>query len=109
MVPVGHPLSSVKNEFNAILFTGSTNDTLEFYGKGAGSIPTATAIVSDLVSILENRAYIDYKNENKLNVNKSMTNNATYYVVDRADEISIKTDITDEELQASKFYARVLK
>ena len=109
MVPVGHPLSSVKNEFNAILFTGSTNDTLEFYGKGAGSIPTATAIVSDLVSILENRAYIDYKNENKLNVNKSLTNKATYYVVDRADKVSIKTDMTNEELQASKFYARVLK
>lgn len=108
MVPQGHPLSSVKNEFNAIIFTGSTNDTLEFYGKGAGSIPTATAIVSDVVAILENRSYIEYKNENKLNVNKSKENKNTYYVVDRADNISLSSGLTDEELQSSKFYARVL-
>ena len=44
-----------------------------------------------------------------INVNKSLTNKATYYVVDRADKVSIKTDMTNEELQASKFYARVLK
>ena len=60
MVKNNHPFSSIKYEFNAILYTGSTNDNLMFYGKGAGSIPTATAIVSDLVSILENRAYIDF-------------------------------------------------
>ncbi len=107
MVPNGHPLSAVKNEFNAILFTGSTNDTLEFYGKGAGSIPTATAIVSDLVSVLENRAYIDYRNENKLIVNQNK-NKATYYVIDKDNKVSIRMDMTDEELQASKFYARVL-
>lgn len=107
MVPVGHPLSSVKNEFNAILFTGSTNDTLEFYGKGAGSIPTATAIVSDLVSILENRAYIDYRNENKLIVNQNK-NKATYYVIDNDDKVSIRMDMSNEELKTSKFYARVL-
>jgi hypothetical protein len=104
MVPVGHPLSSVKNEFNAILFTGSTNDTLEFYGKGAGSIPTATAIVSDLVSILENRAYIDYKNENKLNVNKSMTNNATYYVVDK-----IKNEEHSKKKTYDSFYKLLME
>ncbi len=108
MVPVGHPLSAVKNEFNAIMFTGSTNDTLGFYGKGAGSIPTATAIVSDLVSILENRAYIDYKNENKLLVNKKQFNQATYYVIDKENKVSIRMDMADEELLESKFYARIL-
>ncbi len=108
MVPYGHPLSAVKNEFNAILFTGSTNDTLEFYGKGAGSIPTATAIVSDLVSILENRAYIDYKNENKLVVNKKPNASAKYYVIDNLDKVSIRMDMTDEELHNAKFYARIL-
>ena len=108
MVPIGHPLSAVKNEFNAVLFTGSTNGTLEFYGKGAGSIPTATAIVSDLVSIIENRSYIDYKNENKLIVNENKVNKGTYFVVDRTDKISIEANLTDEQLQAAKFYARLL-
>ena len=108
MVPLGHPLSAVKNEFNAILFTGSTNDTLEFYGKGAGSIPTATAIVSDLVSILENRAYIDYKNINNLVVNKKHSDSRTFYVIDQENKVSIRMDMTDEELKASKFYARII-
>ena len=108
MVPLGHPLSSVKNEFNAIIFTGSTNDTLEFYGKGAGSIPTATAIVSDVVAILENRSYVEFKNENKLIINANKTNNNTYYVVDRTDKVKIVDEITDAELQSTKFYARVI-
>ena len=108
MVPLGHPLSSVKNEFNAIIFTGSTNDTLEFYGKGAGSIPTATAIVSDVVAILENRSYVEFKNENKLIINANKVNKNTYYVVDRTDKVKILDEITDAELQSTKFYARVI-
>ena len=108
MVPVGHPLSAVKNEFNSIMFTGSTNDTLSFFGKGAGSIPTASAIIADLVAIKEGRGYIDYKNENKLTVNTNKVNNNMYYVVDQTNKPSIKTNLTDDQLQTYKFYARVL-
>lgn len=107
MVPVGHPLSSVKNEFNAIVFTGSTNDTLEFYGKGAGSIPTATAIISDLIAIVEKRSYIEFKNENKLIVNKKTVNHK-YYVVDSNNNASFKEGLSDTELMEYKFYARVI-
>lgn len=107
MVPVGHPLSSVKNEFNAIVFTGSTNDTLEFYGKGAGSIPTATAIISDLIAIVEKRSYVEFKNENKLIVNKKPVNHK-YYVVDSNNNASFKEGLSDTELMEYKFYARVI-
>lgn len=107
MVPVGHPLSSVKNEFNAIVFTGSTNDTLEFYGKGAGSIPTATAIISDLIAIVEKRSYVEFKNENKLIVNKKPVNHK-YYVVDSNNNSSFKEGLSDTELMEYKFYARVI-
>lgn len=109
MVPFGHPLSGVTNEFNAVLYTGSTNDTLLFYGKGAGSIPTATAIVSDLVSIIEGRAYIDYKNENNLIVNKNVKNKNTYYMVDSDNKVTIDSNVSDETLKGLKFYARILK
>ncbi len=107
MVKLNHPFASIKNEFNAVLYTGSTNGDLMFYGKGAGSIPTATAIVSDIVSILENRAYIEYKNERKLNVN-TIKNDYTFYIVNEKYEGEIKTSVSDEELQNAKFYARVL-
>lgn len=108
MVPLSHPFSSVKNEFNAVFFTGSTNGDLMFYGKGAGSIPTATAIVSDLVSILENRAYIDYKNINSLNVNKQANNNYEYYIFSPDGTYVSKVGPSDEELLAATFYARVI-
>ena len=108
MVKPNHPLASVKNEFNAVLFTGSTNSDLMFYGKGAGSIPTATAIVSDLVSILENRAYIGYKNINNLVVNKNVMTDYTYYIVNSNNTGEFKSRVSDEELQKAKFYARVL-
>ena len=108
MVKPNHPFAAVKNEFNAVLFTGSTNSDLMFYGKGAGSIPTATAIVSDLVSILENRAYIGYENKNELIVNKDQINDYTFYIVNTKNVGEFKTHVSDEELANAKFYARVL-
>ena len=108
MVPLNHPFASIKNEFNALLYTGSTNGDLMFYGKGAGSIPTATAIVSDLVSILENRAYIGYKNITKLTVNKSEVSPYTYYIFAEDGSYEVKEYVSNKELQEAKFYARVI-
>jgi len=51
LVPKRHPLASVDRNFNAIfLNTDMLGDSL-FYGKGAGSIPTASAVISDIVDI----------------------------------------------------------
>ena len=51
LVPKKHPLASVDKNFNAIfLNTDMLGDSL-FYGKGAGSVPTASAIISDIVDI----------------------------------------------------------
>ncbi len=49
-----HPLSSVKNEFNAVYVYGEAVGETMFYGPGAGSMPTATAIVSDVISAIKN-------------------------------------------------------
>ncbi len=49
LVPVNHPLAAVQNEFNAIFIEGEAVGELMFYGKGAGAMPTATAVVADLV------------------------------------------------------------
>lgn len=50
----GHPLASVKNEYNAVYVYGRAVGETMFYGPGAGSLPTATAIVSDLVAVVKN-------------------------------------------------------
>jgi len=51
LVPKRHPLASVDSNFNAIfLNTDMLGETL-FYGKGAGSVPTASAVISDIIDI----------------------------------------------------------
>lgn len=46
------PLASVNGVFNAILVRGRSLGDVMFYGAGAGSLPTASAIVADLVDII---------------------------------------------------------
>jgi len=50
-VPKDHPLASVNNEFNAIFVTGNAVDNLMFYGKGAGPLPTGSAVMGDVIEI----------------------------------------------------------
>ncbi|MCD6413475.1 MAG: homoserine dehydrogenase [Elusimicrobia bacterium] len=44
-----HPLASVNGEYNAVYLTGDATGDLMFYGKGAGSLPASSAVVSDIV------------------------------------------------------------
>ncbi len=54
LIPDHHPLASVNDEFNAVYVYGEAVGETMFYGPGAGSLPTATAIVSDLVAVMKN-------------------------------------------------------
>lgn len=51
LVSQSHPLASVNNEFNALFVKGDAVGELMFYGRGAGSMPTGSAVVGDIVSI----------------------------------------------------------
>ena len=64
-----HFFSNVNNEFNAVILETYPNDTLTFIGKGAGSLPTASAVVLDIVDIIEDRYINNYKNINKYKIN----------------------------------------
>jgi homoserine dehydrogenase len=55
MISKTHPLASVRNEYNAVMFDCDMTDPVLLYGKGAGSHPTASAVVSDLVQIAEEK------------------------------------------------------
>ncbi|MGG0186477.1 homoserine dehydrogenase [Bacillus rhizoplanae] len=54
LLPNAHPLASVQNEYNAVYVYGEAVGETMFYGPGAGSLPTATAVVSDLVAVMKN-------------------------------------------------------
>lgn len=54
LLPDHHPLAAVHNEYNAVYVYGEAVGETMFYGPGAGSMPTATSVVSDLVAVMKN-------------------------------------------------------
>ncbi len=69
MLDNNHFFNNVNNEFNAVILETHPNDTLTFIGKGAGSLPTASAIVLDIVDIIENNCLVCYENKNRYKIN----------------------------------------
>jgi homoserine dehydrogenase len=57
MVPVSHPLASVRDAHNAVFVEGNKVGQLMFYGRGAGGDPTAVSVVGDLVAVARNLAF----------------------------------------------------
>lgn len=49
-----HPLANVNGVFNAVYVYGEAVGETMFYGPGAGELPTATAVLSDLVTVVKN-------------------------------------------------------
>ena len=54
MVPVSHPLASVRESYNAVFIEGEAVENLMFYGRGAGGFPTASAVLGDLIDASAN-------------------------------------------------------
>ena len=59
-VTLGDPMSFVKNEYNGVVIESGFADKQFFYGKGAGSFPTASAVLSDISALRYNYKY-EYK------------------------------------------------
>jgi len=55
LVPKGHLLADVSGNFNAIVTRGKALGPTMYYGQGAGSSPTATAVVADLIAAARDR------------------------------------------------------
>ena len=51
LLPESHPLASVSNEFNAVFVSGNAVDDLMFYGRGAGPLPTGSAVLGDVIGV----------------------------------------------------------
>jgi homoserine dehydrogenase len=54
LLPKNHPLAAVNDVFNAVYVYGEAVGETMFYGPGAGSLPTATAVVSDMITVMKN-------------------------------------------------------
>ena len=54
MVPKQHPLASVRESYNAVFVEGQAVGSLMFYGRGAGGLPTASAVLGDVLDAAVN-------------------------------------------------------
>ncbi|MBU3181211.1 homoserine dehydrogenase [Clostridium psychrophilum] len=54
LIPSSHPMANVNDAYNAILIKGNAVGELMLYGQGAGDMPTGSAVVGDIISILRN-------------------------------------------------------
>ena len=63
-------LCKINEEDNGVIVETSLADKLVFIGKGAGSLPTASAIVSDIYDIINQRVLDTYDNFNKYVINE---------------------------------------
>lgn len=76
LIPKDHPLSSVRLEYNAIFIKGMGCGSMLLYGKGAGMMPTASAVLGDIIDCarhiytnsigtISNRGYLEGFMQNK--------------------------------------------
>ncbi len=55
LLPVSHPLAGVRGAFNAVFVEAEAAGPLMFYGQGAGGVPTASAVLGDVMTIARHR------------------------------------------------------
>ena len=88
-VPYTSQLSSIEDVFNGIMVRGDCTGDVVFYGKGAGKLPTASAVVADVVDCvkhLKNRKYLfwaDSDNSSVIDYKESVT---AMYIRAKADD-----------------------
>ena len=100
-ITTSEPITSIAFENNAVEINADFSQRQVLQGKGAGSIPTASAVLSDVTSLLKNYAY-PYSKANQNFTESESTNDAISF----NDEKLIKVYISAydrEDLQAFKF------
>ena len=55
ILPKDYPLAGIDDVFNGIMVKGDAIGDVMFYGRGAGSLPTASAVVSDIIDIVKHK------------------------------------------------------
>ena len=54
LIPEQHPLATVRDSFNAVFVHGEACDDAMFMGRGAGKMPTASAVMGDIIIVMRN-------------------------------------------------------
>ena len=113
LIPKAHPIASVSNEFNAIFVQGDAVGDSMLYGKGAGGFPTASAIVGDVIKIVQSKFCNTRKLESYTPVSIDDTDskfylrlscNDTYGVIEKIAKV-----FSDNKISLEKFFQKDVK
>lgn len=105
MLPAEHPLSGVNGVFNGIFVHGNVLGDAMFYGSGAGKLPTASAVVADVVDMVRHQhcnIFIDWSQEKMELVDYKDSRNA-FFVRTTSDAAAVeaafgKVDFVDSQV-----------
>lgn len=88
MISKEHPLYSVNGVFNAVYVHGNMLGDSMYYGRGAGKLPTASAVVSDVVDCArhQGKTIMCFWDEENVNVAESSSAERKFFVRVRADQ-----------------------
>ncbi len=100
-----HPLINVNDVFNGIFVHGNVLDDVMFYGRGAGKLPTASAVVSDVVDAVKHKnvSIMTIWSEDKLELGKFQDAKHKFFVRVKDEDID---DI--DLLQIKELFGNVL-
>ncbi len=99
LLPEGHPLYHVDDVFNAIMLHGNMLGDGMFYGSGAGSLPTASAVVGDVVDMakhVDKNVFIGWEPE-KLTLADPKNDVYRFFVRTSDSAESVKGQFSDAE------------
>ena len=101
MIPVTHPLASVRDAFNAVFVEAEAAGDVMFYGRGAGGHPTASSVLGDVVVAARNRVagYVDHSHSTYADLKVLAIGDAktSYYLnLQVADEPGVLAAIANE-------------
>ena len=85
MIPENHPLAAVNDSFNAVFVHGDAVDDAMFYGRGAGALPTGSAVVGDIMDVARNMLFhcngrIGYSCYKNLPIKRIGDTTSRYYI-----------------------------
>ena len=92
MLPATHPLCGVNGVFNGIFVRGNVLGDAMFYGSGAGKLPTASAVVADVVDMVKHQntnIFIDWSEEKQELLDYKASRNA-FFVRTTSDKAAIE-------------------
>ncbi len=95
LVPEKSQLANIDDEFNGIMVRGDCTGDVVFYGKGAGKLPTASAVVADIVDCckhLKTRKYLYWTDGNGENIIPSEMSVTAMYVRAEGEDVIAKAE-----------------